>query len=176
MFPAETARSIHGQQHLLQRVRRLHLLQIRRRRQGPTDPDPPRSGTRLLRALGVEPQISDEDFAGHTRLRQEFAGAVADLEGHALALPLAGNYVVAHRDSQLKAIHDIPQLEQADYVDENYRSPFRVFRTVELALLRRMGEHAADSKDPFDNSAARQVGVALLPRPLRPPRLHQAAG
>ena len=119
----------------------------------------------MLRALKVEPKVETLT----DKLRAEFAAVVDDLGGHALALNLAGRWVAEHRGGQLKAIRDIPQLEQHENVNEAYRSPFRVFRSMELGLLKTMNDHAANGDDPLDSPAARQLAllyfVGLFDRP-----------
>jgi len=113
------------------------------------------SGTALLRSLGVEPEIPEEEELT-PRLQKEFADAVKELRGHALALNLVGRFVAEHREGRLKAIHDMPVLDQDEHIPDAHRSPFRVMRTIELHLLKTIQEA---KKDPYDTTAARQLAL-----------------
>ena len=71
------------------------------------------AGTALLRHRGVEPAFP-KDQPLPVSVAREFAAAVHELEGHALALNLVGQYLVTHHGGRLRALHEVPDLRKLD--------------------------------------------------------------
>lgn len=94
----------------------------------------------------------------HERLALEFIKAVEELRGHALALTLVGNHLKEVHEP-LTAIHDLPvsQLE----ISEVYRSPYRVIRTVEIGLCRRIREQNKLAS-PLETASGKQLAILFF--------------
>ncbi len=155
----------------------------------PLDRLPLMAGIELLRDLGVEPKMPPAQFALPQRaefaalvppyapppeytpppadaraamppqIAKDLIAAVEELQGHALALTLVGNYLAEHHRGDIRAIHDLPAL--AELRDAPERSPYRVMRAIEIALARRIEEEGKTEK-PAETVAGRELALLFF--------------
>jgi hypothetical protein len=155
----------------------------------PLDRLPLMAGIELLRDLGVEPKMPPAQFALPQRaefaalvppyapppeytpppadaraamppqIAKDLIAAVEELQGHALALTLVGNYLAGRHHGDIRAIHDLPSL--AGLRDAPERSPYRVMRAIEIALARRIEEEGKTEK-PAGTVAGRELALLFF--------------
>ena len=156
----------------------------------PLDRLPLMAGIELLRDLGVEPdqppaqyQLPQRDefkalLAAYTLpehytppladtrpampvlIAKDLIAAVEELRGHALALTLVGNYLAEHHRGDVRAIHELPALaELAPNAPE--RSPYRVMRAIEIALVRRI-EEQGETEKPAETVGGRELALLFF--------------
>ena len=148
------------------------------------------AGIELLRDLGVEPdhppaqyQLPQRDefkalVAAYTppedytppladtlptmpaRIAKDLIAAVEELQGHALALTLIGNYLAEHHHGDIRAVHDLPPLAELA-PDAPERSPYRVMRAIEIALARHIEEQGKTEK-PAEMVAGRELALLFF--------------
>ncbi len=88
----------------------------------------------------------------------DLAQGAATLDGHALALTLAGNFLATHKNGDPRAIHELPPLASTG----KDRNPFRVMRAIELALVRQIiSQNLKNGRAPLHDPANIQAGKML---------------
>jgi hypothetical protein len=93
------------------------------------------------------------------QIAKDLIAAVEELQGHALALTLVGNYLAEHHHGDIRAIHDLPALAELREAPE--RSPYRVMRAIEIALARRIEEEGKTEK-PAETVAGRELALLFF--------------
>ena len=129
----------------------------------------PNDGVALLRSVGVEPKTPPEQYRlAHEMgdlpilpqpIHDDLDRVVEELEGHALALTLVGNYLTAHHDGDIRKAPELPSL--IDLKGKNERSPYRVMRAIEIALANRIDELNA-TNNPASVAAGRQLAILIF--------------
>ena len=105
------------------------------------------------------PPPADARPAMPPQIAKDLIAAVEELQGHALALTLVGNYLAEHHHGDVRAIHDVPAL--AELRDAPERSPYRVMRAIEIALARRIEEEGKTEK-PAETVAGRELALLFF--------------
>jgi hypothetical protein len=105
------------------------------------------------------PPPADVRAAIPPQIAKDLIAAVKELEGHALALTLVGNYLAGRHHGDIRAIHDLPSL--AELRDAPERSPYRVMRAIEIALARRIEEEGKTEK-PVESVAGRELALLFF--------------
>ncbi len=156
----------------------------------PLDRLPLMAGIELLRDLGVEPATPPaafalprrEEFAAlhppyappadyapppaaalpaiPARVAKDFIGAVEELKGHALALTLIGKSLAEDHRGDIRAVHELPRLPDI-HPEDPTRDPYRVMRSIEIALARRI-EEQGQTKNPAAGAPGRQLALLFF--------------
>jgi hypothetical protein len=94
------------------------------------------------------------------RVAKDFIAAVEELKGHALALTLIGKSLAEDHRGDIRAVHDLPSLPHL-HPSDPARDAYRVMRSIEIALARRIGEDGATAR-PAESAAGRQLALLFF--------------
>jgi hypothetical protein len=131
----------------------------------------PESAFALIRGLQSEGgEMPDNPLAGFrhdnklpampARVAKDLIEAVEELTGHALALTLIGKSLAEDHRGDIRAVHDLPSLPHL-HPDDPARDPYRVMRSIEIAVARRIEEDKSGAR-PAECVAGRQLALLFF--------------
>ena len=94
------------------------------------------------------------------RVAKDLIAAVEELKGHALALTLIGKSLAEDHRGDIRAVHDLPSLPHL-HPSDPARDAYRVIRSIEIALARRIAEDGATAQ-PAESAAGRQLALLFF--------------